>query len=107
MLVGMPLDGRLFVSFFDVCLACILVHTQDCVVVLALRLFYLDLSFAVLLAQAWGLGRHILEPLIFVEGLFPLFLVHLDVAFLHVGFNVLFVQRDCRVAVSQGLFVLT
>ena len=82
MLVRMPLDGSLFVRFFDICLARILVHAKNGVVILALGLLYLDLSFAQLFTQAWGLRCHVFELVVFVQRLFPLLLVHLDIAFL-------------------------
>ena len=46
MFIGMPLDGSLFVRFFDICLACVLVHAQDRVVVLPLGFLNLDLRLS-------------------------------------------------------------
>ena len=42
-----------------------------------------------------------------MQGLLPLLLVHLDITFLHVGFHVVFIQRDCRITVRQCLLVST
>ena len=42
-----------------------------------------------------------------MHGLLPLLLVHLDITFLHVGFHVVFIQRDCRITVRQRLFMST
>ena len=93
MLVWMPLNGSLFVRFFDICLARILVHAKNGVVILALGLLYLDLSFAQLFTQAWGLRCHVFELVVFVQRLFPLLLIHLDVAFLQEGLHILRIQR--------------
>ena len=107
MFIGMPLDGSLFVRFFDICLSCVLVHAQNRVVVLALGFLNLDLRLSQLFSQAWGLRCHVFELIVFVQRLFPLLLVHLDVTFLQKGLHVLRVQRNRSIAISEGIVVLT
>lgn len=107
MLVWMPLNGSLFVRFFYICLACILVHAKDSVVILALCLLYLYLSFAQLFTQARGLRCHVFELVVFVKRLFPLLLVHLDVALLQIGLHILRIQRYRSITVCKRIVVLT
>jgi hypothetical protein len=102
-----PLNSSLTIGLFDFGLTRILVHTQDFVVVLALRLFKFNLRVLELLSKTGGLGIDLLYFGVFVDSFVELFLGQKNVTFLKVGFDVFFIHGDGAVKCGQRFVILT
>ena len=89
MLIRVPDDCLLSVGLLYDRVTVALLDAQNCVVVLPLALFQLELGGSQLLPKAWRLRRDLLQLAVLLYGLLPKLLVHLNVTLLQVRLGIL------------------